>query len=377
MKLTRILGGIGLMVCLAGCSSSNSGTAGVPVITIDPDQEQMTAEEMAQHFTNDRLVVLRGVMLGRIDRIIDWGDRFVIFDHKEQQAVIFDTTGNCIAQIKRLGKGPGEYVQVSDCTIDNVADELVLYADQPGKLLYFDRMGRYLREERMSDCFSEIVSAGDNLYAGNCGEGRGLAEWTVTRMSMKDKSGTKTRLLSHDKGLPNVSAGNSLSTNGNKVWLCRPFDYTLYVLDEEAGQFVPCYELEIGKVALPKNEIKQEMNLQELRGKTYHIPNVGQVGSYVFVSGIGQSGYYMIDIVSGQVMKIGMAPLFGLSNAGIGGYGLVENQNRRIVHRIPVQALEYWSEELKNKGETNAELDSVLEANAEGMNPVLLFQEVK
>ena len=103
MRIRRSINLLMLLLALgiSSCSHITEKTNKAPVIGIDPDQSEMTAEDMAQHFTNDRLVVLRGTMLGRIDRIIDWGDRFVIFDYKEQQAVIFDTTGNSITQIKR------------------------------------------------------------------------------------------------------------------------------------------------------------------------------------------------------------------------------------------------------------------------------------
>ena len=369
-KFTWSFIGLSLFFGMVGCSSSKQETTEIPVITIDPGK-QMTAEEMAQHFTNDRLVILRGAMLGRIDRIIDWGDRFVIFDGKEQQAVIFDTTGNSIAQIKRLGKGPGEYVQVGDCAVDPLTDELVLLADQPGKLLWFDRDGKYLREKRVSACMTELAGLGETWYGQNCS----VSGNTLTRIT---PSGEETPMLPHQSGLPNVSAGKSLHSNGNIVLLSRPFDYTIYALNEESGEFEPQYKLEIGKATLPKNEIKQEMDLRELRekGLVYHIPYVGQVGCYIFISGIGRPGDYMINTVSNQVTKLGMVPLFGLSSAGIGGYSLVENQNRQIVHQIPIQALEYWSQELKNKKERNAELDSVMAANVD-MNPVLLFQDVK
>ena len=66
MKLTYIL--CGICLTLYSCTSPKTESNTIPVITIDPGK-QMTAEEMAQHFTNDRLVILRGAMLGRIDRI--------------------------------------------------------------------------------------------------------------------------------------------------------------------------------------------------------------------------------------------------------------------------------------------------------------------
>lgn len=379
MVKVRLWGSILLIVGLCQCASSPKTVVDVPVLAIDPDQPEMTQEEMVRHFTNDRLVVLRGAMLTSIDKIIDWGDRFVILDRRGQQAVIFDTTGNCIRQIKRLGKGPGEYVQIGSCAIDPTTDELVLYADQPGKFLWFDREGKYLREERTPECFFEFVCHGADKYAVNCGAGSVMSEGTVTRI---DAAGERTTQLPNRSQLPSVSGGQWLSTNGSTAWLSRPFDYTLYALDgESAGEFTPRYRLDLGSAELSEDRIRSIVaeGLRNVReeGFVFHVNGVGQVGDYLFLRGIDlRAQGYMIDLRTDSVWKIGWTTVFG-GPFRVGGCSLVDNQNRRIVHSIPLVAMEIWSTELKNKGESHAVLDSVLAANAEGMNPVLVFQDVK
>ena len=152
-----------LVVGLAGCSSSEQPHP-VKVIEIDPDLPAMTEQEMAAHFTGDRLVVLKGALLVQIDRILDWGDRYVVCDAKERQVVIFDTTGHCITRIQRVGKGPGEYGMLMDCAIESVRDELVLYAKNPGKLLWFDRDGKLLRGKSLEvSNFWGVSRAGDGV----------------------------------------------------------------------------------------------------------------------------------------------------------------------------------------------------------------------
>ena len=372
MKLTYILCGMGLVLGFGSCSSPKSKPVEVPVIPIESGK-QMTDEEMSQHFTNDRLVVLKGVMLNRIDRIIDWGDRFVIFDRRGQQAVIFDTTGNCLAQIKRLGKGPGEYVQVGDCTIDNAGNELILCADQPGKLLWFDRDGKFLREKRVSKCLMEIACFDEYLYGIDCS----LQGNTVTRIVPSEE---ETPILPHRSDCPAMLAGKLISTNGRTVWLSRPFDYIVYALNGGTGEFEPRYRLDWGDEGLSETQLTEKLDEDQIRRdqKTYHVTDVGQVGPYLFAKGISfKTGFgQMIDMRTGEVKSLGWTQLFGSPNCRIGGYGLLENQDRRIVHEVSENVLEIWSEGLKSKGESNAVLDSVMAANAEGMNPVLLFQDV-
>lgn len=365
-----------VVLFLLGCSPQEQKTQGATVVIVDPDMPMMTSEEMAQHFTNDRMVILRGTILGDIERLIDWNGRLVVFDRRGQQVVFFDTIGNCISKIKRLGKGPGEYIHLEDCTIDNAKDELILYADQPGKLIWFDREGNYLREEHVSDCFREVVCYGDNLYGVNCGFGRTMAENTITRMMSNDIVNTELQ-VPLKKRSPNVSAGSWLTTNGTNLWLSRPLDYTLYFLDPETGQLLPRYQLDLGKATVPENETNLEIDLQKLTqaGFVFHVSEVGVVGKYLFFSTVLDE--YMMDTATGQLAKMGKVQLFDSSEYSITTYRLLTNQDKRIVRVVAVMRLQMWSEEMKNKGQKNAELEKVMAANEEFMNPVLLFQDVR
>lgn len=368
---------VSLFLLFVGCvSSSDTHEKEVSLVVVDLDQPMMTPEEMAQHFTNVRMVILRGVMLTDIDRLIDWGDRFLVLDRRGQQAVIFDSTGNCIRQIKRLGKGPGEYIQLRDCTIDNTNNELILYADRPGKLIWFDQEGNYLRGEQWTEgYFDEMINAGDDLFAINGGKGRAMADQTIAQLSVKDKIAIEEFQLPHKDNLPNMSSGTRLTSNGKDVWLSRPFDYTLYKLDSKTKRFVPRYKLDLGKAALPDGYVTLKTEGSQMRkdGFVFQMTRVSTVANYLFFRTTSQD-FYMMDTVSKALMRLGATPVAGMA---IGGYGLLENQNRRIVHTVPVSALLMWSEEMKNKGQKNAELEKVMAANEEFMNPVLLFQDVR
>lgn len=374
-----VLLAVGLGLGLTGCSSSSEKTEKeVTVVTVDPDLPMMTSKEMASHFTNDQYVVLRGIMLSGIDRLIDWGDRFLVLDRRGQQVTVFDATGNCIWQIKRQGKGPGEYIQLTDCTIDNTNDELILYADMPGKLLWFDRDGNYLREERISDCLTEVLCAGDDLYGINCGKGRTLPEYTIARMQLEPKGRATEMFLPYDVKMLGASAGSQLSSNGAEVWLSRPFDYTVYRLDSATREFVPRYRFDFGKHNLPDGYAEKITELAQVRkdGYIFHVPKVGVAGNYLFFTGFG-TNYYMMDTVSKKMMKLGRTPVCGSSEYAMGGYGLLENQNKRIVHQISTVALTMWYESMKNeKAGENEKLKALVVANEEFMNPVLLFQDV-
>lgn len=362
-----------LVVGLAGCSSSEQPHP-VKVIEIDPDLPAMTEQEMAAHFTGDRFVVLKGALLGQIDRILDWGDRYVVCDAKERQVVIFDTTGYCITQIQRVGKGPGEYGMLMDCAIESVRDELVLYAKNPGKLLWFDRDGKFLREKSLGESnFWEVSRAGDGLAGVNLA-GVTMAERTISLIGPDGEVDPEGQLPMHS-GRPNISLGRWLICNGAETWLSRPFDYTFYAFDPETRRFEARYSLDLGRAELPESEISQQMDLQAIfdARRVFHVNNVAPVGRYLIFD--TACGCYLYDPEADQLMKMGKMTVCGVPNTAV-GYRFLENQNRRIVRLIYPDRLESRINQLGDSGVSRTLLDSLIAENSAEMNPVLLLQEV-
>ena len=187
-------------------------------------------------------------------------------------------------------------------------------------------------------------------------------------------------MLPHLPDLPNAYAGKSLHSNGKTVLLSRPFDYTIYALNGESGEFEPLCKLDWGNEGLSEAQLTENLDMDQIRRdqKTYHVTPVGQVGPYLFARGISfhVSFGLMIDPQTGEMKSLGWTTPFESLDCSIGGYNLVENQDRYIAHEILPIILESWSETLKSKGERNAQLDSVMAANVD-MNSVLLFQDVK
>ena len=366
----------GLCVC---CSAPVEKRPIERIVAVDREKPRMADSVMASRFTNGRYVFLRGVMLGRIDRLLDWGDRLVVFDRQQQQVAIFDTTGNCKASIRRLGKGPGEYIQAGDCAIDLRKNELVLYADQPGKLLFFNKEGKYLREERLPDCFFEMSCLGDYLYGVNCGHDR-RAGYTVSILPLA-KSDEKTESLTDDPNPFSISAGKQLVLSGSSLRLSRPFDNAVYRFDTVEREFVPEFRFDFGS---------GNMSEDYLRGKTIntifsdahrdgvvlHVGDVCSVGSYLFFKAPTS---YMLDMATDSVERLGFLALpEGVVAAGApSSYVPFEYQDRCWATVILPESLIRWTEDMANGVMMwDPKIEDLARRNSEFQNPVLVFYDV-
>lgn len=111
---------------------------------------------------------------------------------------------------------------------------------------------------------------------------------TITRINSAGEKIEQLPYLLSD--LPSASGERWLFTNGTTVWLSRPFDYTVYMLNDDTGEFEPRYKLDLGRAILPEERIRRigENGLSRIRedGFAFHVTNVGCVGNYLFLSGI-------------------------------------------------------------------------------------------
>ncbi len=59
-------------------------------------------------------------LINRIDKVVVFGSKIFVFDKNSQRILLFNRDGTFISQIGMPGKGPGEYLEISDFEIDRV-----------------------------------------------------------------------------------------------------------------------------------------------------------------------------------------------------------------------------------------------------------------
>lgn len=379
-KITFLLAAICVVGIIVSCQTETQ-TQKVAEIVVDINMPALSDSLMVKRFTNGRFVVLKGARIGEIDRLLSWKDRYVIFDKQQQAVSIFDSTGNVVKQIRRVGRGPGEYIQIQDCAIDNENDILMIYADQPGKILFFDYNGQYLREFELKNCFYEISSLGGKVFGYNCSpqkeEGCLIKEFTIPDFA---KSENKAH---SDKKSIDFNSGKRLFSDSKQVWMSPAGQPYIYLYDSGANDFAVKYSINYGPNQIPDDfDLNKEDPMaiisNAMKNKIIlHSGDICKVGNYLLFKAHNNS--FMLDVQSNEVAKIGAmaAPSGVKAILSSPSYIPFDNQNSRYATRVPASLLMVCGEKMASK--TMALDEAVLELsrqNAEFANPVLMIYDV-
>jgi hypothetical protein len=76
---------------------------------------------------------------------------------------MFSKTGKFIAKIERNGRGPGEYMDLSDFDIDKIKRQIAVLDKTGRKLIYYKYTGEFLNEINLDDIFSTFLINGNDI----------------------------------------------------------------------------------------------------------------------------------------------------------------------------------------------------------------------
>lgn len=359
-----------------GCGSQPESKGTTPiVITMDQEAEPLQDSAAARIFTAPSYLTLHGALIGEIERILDWGDRYVIFDRKQSGVYLFDTTGNLIRKVGRQGKGPQEYIRVSGVALTN--DSLALYADEPNKMMYYDREGLFIREHPVDNRFrflEGIAYGGSGQFYGVQPANRGASGYTIGTI---DENATADYLPFNDWPAPVVGGLVVTAADSNRIWISRPFDPCVYRVEAASAAPEPQFVLDFGKgnfstgYAAGMEDFDLIMKAMKER-VVLHCASVCQVGHYVMLRAMPD--YWLLDPNSRTAQKIDRIDAGGGLVVYARRYIPVEYQTRKIAIQVDPFDLKQQIEQGELK--RTPTIDSLLRIDQESSNPILVLFRV-
>jgi hypothetical protein len=113
-------------------------------IKVDLDKPQKAS--LFDYFSHIELIPLEtndDVLIGYIEEIIHYQNKFYIFDRQQKRVYVFDDTGKFIFQINKLGRGPGEYTYIRSIFLNPFTRNIDILG--LGFIYSYDLSGKHVR----------------------------------------------------------------------------------------------------------------------------------------------------------------------------------------------------------------------------------------
>lgn len=320
---------LALAAILAGCSGHNSsGTVTIPFKSLD----KRTFSDLPEEWSDGRtgFVVTdtgnnESMMYADIDEILYKDSKIYILDWKYKKLVVYKDDGTPCLSLMRQGRGPQEYLQISNFAVDN--DGSIWINDgQSDRLLHYGSDGSFISATDLpfEINFLRCLNNGKFLI--------GLASWDTS-----EYKGKKVLLTDKDLNVeascldfgitdPNFSFPSPGFTEcGDGLTYNYPIDDCVYRFNSDGSLSDKVYFFDFGNRSVPEEARKDVFshfsefkNYTMLEGPLY-ISDDTVVG-VVYDSGIDKA--FIIDRDKG-IVYLQDEKHSGISLAGIsGGYAV-------------------------------------------------------
>lgn len=281
---------IGLMLTTSSCSKTRKVV----------DNSQRTSESInvqfvdqllqASEFLKENKVVYFSsendeALIANVDRLLVGDNRYFVMDRRTNKLMAFDGQGKFInSTASYIGEGPDSYLRIIDAAIDNKAQKVYVHCDAPYCMMIFDMDLKLERKINMDYYMLEIADDDKYLYGIRARYATDFGNELIA-LDKRDLSAEPIVILGYSNVVDGVGAmGKSLTSFGNGVNVCLPFDNVVYQISDK--EIVTCYPLDLGKNGVDYSVIK-DMTVNQFynspyRAKVWSIVNVYSSDSTLF-----------------------------------------------------------------------------------------------
>lgn len=255
MKRFFLLWWVGCSLCWS-CSDKN--TTDYQVFKVDPASESKESFDCFYHLKEViPLETTDSSVMGDIMKVISAKDRIFVAPWNGKGIFVFNREGKYLNRIDREGRGPGEYLKISDFMVEEDPEEIVVYARE-GKLNFYDWNGNFLRETKQNSFIGGIERLPDGGFVENYALSlSSLFQDTAFMVRVTDAGGKCVKgffpLPKIQVVLP-VTMVTSLYRSGEHCYVAPITENTIYEYVPEKMEFMPRYQFDVKGVLLPEVE---------------------------------------------------------------------------------------------------------------------------
>lgn len=253
----------GVLCLLLSCSPSKDENE---EITWDCRVSNTTdSVDIQSFFTHASILCLEETEKSRIGQIAKaaFADTllFIMDNRLSRQIFVFNAeTGKFLRTIGRVGHGPGEFVDITDMTVD-VQKGYVYVLCEKERVCKYDFQGRYLEQKKISFFAEAVESVGDRFYFVCYRAGQGNVIIADREMNI-----IKSHLI-NDPDEPVVIGIHPLQKNKDgSLTFFRYLDNNIYVIDQDDNLPIR-YRVDIGDNTFTRedargNDIMQVLDME-------------------------------------------------------------------------------------------------------------------
>lgn len=207
-------------------------------------------------YTIDSLVLesCGDVVVGRVDNMLVLDSLIVINDRNlSKQIFVFNKDGSFSHYIGKNGRGPGEYLQVTDVAFQE--GNIVVLDMFSHKILRYNLGGELIGEIKYKDKFHEIESDGKNLFA-YAGDNRQNSDIRFYEFLVLGKDGMVNAAYHYNRNSINYKSEENIRQIGDGVYFTRALLPYICKYDENKGLQLR-YSMDINPNPLPANFEKE------------------------------------------------------------------------------------------------------------------------
>ncbi len=305
-----------VFLTLVSCSRG-VGNEGVDTITIPFDKLSSSAFDPASFHDWKRSTVCfqsdeSGMgRLVKIDKIRVYDGDYYVLDRLQRLLIRYSPQGMPLNTIGQKGRGPEEYLSISDFSI-NMEGQVVMLDGQLDDIIIYDKDGTFVSRQKMKHDYGELfhLDNGEILLACNAWD---RSELSGTKVVLADASLKPSKVISsfvhgYDPNfvIPHIGFNDYLE---NVSYVC-PIDDKVYVFPKIGGN-AKSYLIDFGSERVEESQmINLEKSFPEIKRNNTFLLNATLMDDLQFIMSVYEKGEWRDFYVDAKTnTKTALTPL--------------------------------------------------------------------
>lgn len=285
-----------IIIALYGCNNKKESSE---AIMIGTNLTNHKCEDTLL-FTDLKIIFLETNnknLIGMVSKIILFENNIYILDEKGRNVLVFDSEGHFLTTIGKHGRGPGEFLSITDFSINFLKKEIIICSDNPNKFLFFDTAGNLKKEIPGKDLYYAITSENDTIICINAASSDTDNYISMIEYNNKKITDIKKLPLKQYRLSSNFSLGTQM-LKSQHILFTKRYDNIIYKLHNK--EIVPYYQLDFKEHNFPKTLLTQNLSETDFnrevsrRDIIYSIVNPKETPERIFFN-THKLGTFVID----------------------------------------------------------------------------------